>query len=209
VSGQAPAARVRAARVRAARIRTWGARVVVAGIAALALLGPSRRPGERLTLAPTVVTPLRTPPLVVSALPLRIAPPAADSAVSTDSARRLPALLPLYKRARAGERVSVEITAYCLQGITRAGNRVRPGIAAADRKFFPLGKYVDVHLGERRLGRFLIDDTGSAIKGPKLDLWTESCVDARRFGRRRGSATLVMRPVPDDSLEPPLTRLTR
>jgi 3D (Asp-Asp-Asp) domain-containing protein len=155
-----------------------------------------------------VESPLRAAPLVVTAVARTPdASPPADSA-SAEPRRRLPALLPLHKRARAGERVRVEITAYCLQGITRAGNRVRPGIAAADRRLFPLGKYVDVQVGRRRLGRFLIDDTGSAIQGAKLDLWTESCADARRFGRRRGSATLVLGAVSADSLEPPLTRLT-
>ena len=193
-------------RAQAARLRTWSARLVLAAVASLAFLGRSRRPGERLVLPPAVVeSPFRTQPLVVSALPLRVAPPAEEA----DSARRLPALLPLHKRARAGERVNVELTAYCLKGTTRAGNRVRPGIAAADRKFFPLGRYVDIHLGRRRLGRFLIDDTGSAIHGARLDIWTSSCADARRFGRRRGSATLVLGSVSADSLAPPLTRLTR
>jgi 3D (Asp-Asp-Asp) domain-containing protein len=155
-----------------------------------------------------VESPFRTAPLVVTAAPGETVASLAVDSTAAGARRRLPALLPLHKRARAGERVRVEITAYCLQGITRAGNRVRPGIAAADRKLFPLGKYVDVQVGRRRLGRFLIDDTGSAIKGAKLDLWTESCADARRFGRRRGSATLVLGPVSPDSLEPPLTRLT-
>lgn len=190
-------------------LRTWAARLALGGLAALALLGRGRRPGERLEHPPALVeSPFRTAPLVVTAVPRPSdASLPADTTADSGQGRRLPALLPLHQRARAGERVRVEITAYCLQGITRAGNRVRPGIVAADRKLFPLGKYIDVRVGRRRMGRFLVDDTGADIQGARLDLWTESCADARRFGRRRGSAALVLGAVPRDSLEPPVTRL--
>jgi 3D (Asp-Asp-Asp) domain-containing protein len=172
--------------------------------AVAAVLGPQRRPGELLALPPAVVvSELRVPPLVV-----RAAAPAADvprDAAGADAARadtsradsaragRRALSAALGKRARAGERIRVKLTAYCLRGTTRRGNRVRPGIAAADPKVFPLARYVEVFVGSRRLGRYLIDDTGGAVRGPHLDLWTASCKDARRFGRRRGTAVLVMR----------------
>jgi 3D (Asp-Asp-Asp) domain-containing protein len=97
----------------------------------------------------------------------------------------------LADRARGGERVAVNVTAYCLKGTTRRGNEVRAGIIAADPRVFPLARHVDLFIGRRYFGRFLVDDTGKDIKGNRLDLWTESCRDARFFGRRNGTATLV------------------
>jgi 3D (Asp-Asp-Asp) domain-containing protein len=101
-----------------------------------------------------------------------------------------------------GEPVPVQLTAYCLQGTTRRDNYVRHGIVAADPRVFPLGRYVEVWVGRKYYGRFLVDDTGGVIKDAILDIWTPSCKDARRFGRRRGTAVLVPRPrgVSADSL---------
>jgi len=95
---------------------------------------------------------------------------------------------------RTGEPVPVQLTAYCLEGTTRRDHRVREGIVAADPKLFPLGRYVELYVGQRYHGRFLIDDTGKRIRDGILDIWTPSCRDARRFGRRRGTAVLVVRP---------------
>jgi 3D (Asp-Asp-Asp) domain-containing protein len=92
-----------------------------------------------------------------------------------------------------GEALPVELTAYCLRGTTRRSNPVRPGIVAADPRVFPLGKYVEIYIGTRHLGRFLVDDTGGKVKGNKLDIWTPRCAEALMFGRRRGTAVLVAR----------------
>ena len=116
-------------------------------------------------------------------------------------AARLPAVLvpkghlfrSIEERARAGERIAVSITAYCLQGRTRRGNLVRDGIIAVDRKLFPLGHDVDLFFGRVKYGRFLADDTGGVIKGGRIDVWMNDCAAARRFGRRRGYAQLVRR----------------
>jgi 3D (Asp-Asp-Asp) domain-containing protein len=97
------------------------------------------------------------------------------------------------ERARAGERVAVSVTAYCLQGRTRRDNFVRDGIIAVDRKLFPLGREVDLYFGRTLYGRFLADDTGGAIKGGRIDVWMGDCAAARRFGRKRGYAQLVPR----------------
>lgn len=95
------------------------------------------------------------------------------------------------ERARAGERIAVSVTAYCLQGRTRRGNLVRDGIIAVDRALFPLGRDVDLFFGRTTYGRFLADDTGGVIKGGRIDVWMSDCNAARRFGRRRGYAQLV------------------
>ncbi|HEX4681804.1 MAG TPA: 3D domain-containing protein [Gemmatimonadaceae bacterium] len=92
---------------------------------------------------------------------------------------------------RYGDPVPVKLTMYCLQGTTRRGRYVRAGIVATDPRFFPLARYLELYSGESYLGRFLIDDTGKRIRGNRIDVWTSSCADARRFGIRPGTAVLV------------------
>ena len=93
-----------------------------------------------------------------------------------------------------GEPVPVALTAYCLKGLTRRDRYVRLGIVAADPRIFPLARYLEVYVGKNYFGRFLIDDTGGKIKGNRLDIWTPTCAEARRFGWQLGTAVLVPRP---------------
>jgi 3D (Asp-Asp-Asp) domain-containing protein len=177
------------------RLRTEIARVTVAAVAAVALLHPRQRPGEIVRAAPVVVTgELRTDPLVVyaeSPSAATLPSPAAVARAAERAPRRVAPFAPLHERARAGHHITVQLTAYCLRGLTRIETQTRPGIVAADPKYFPLRRYVDVRIGQK-VQRYRIEDTGSAIKGPKLDVWVPTCDEARRFGRRRGTATLVM-----------------
>jgi len=92
---------------------------------------------------------------------------------------------------RYGDPLPVGLTMYCLQGVTRRGRYVRQGIIAADPRFFPLSRYVELYAGRVYLGRFLVDDTGRLIRGARIDVWTSSCRDARHFGVQRGTAVLV------------------
>lgn len=95
--------------------------------------------------------------------------------------------------AREGERVAVEITSYCLRGMTRRDNWAREGIVAADPRIFPLGRYIELFVDGRYYGRFLVDDTGGKIIGPIIDVWMDSCRKSRIFGRRQGAAVLLPR----------------
>jgi 3D (Asp-Asp-Asp) domain-containing protein len=138
--------------------------------------------------------PRHAPVVVFSAPrvgPIVVPPPLRE----TPRPRPRPLLLPLspMERARAGGSVRVNVTAYCLKGLTRRDHMVRRGIVAADPRYFPLGRYIDLTIGFGYHGRYLVDDTGKDIQGLRLDVWTESCSEARRFGRRFGSATLVPR----------------
>lgn len=96
-----------------------------------------------------------------------------------------------FARAQPGEEVPISITQYCLKGTTRRGRFVRPGIVAADPRIFPLARYVEVFMGKKYLGRFLVDDTGGNVVGATLDIWTPSCRQATQFGRHHGTAVLV------------------
>ena len=98
-----------------------------------------------------------------------------------------------FDRAAPGLAVPVSLTQYCLQGTTRRGRYVRPGIVAADPRVFPLARYVEVFLEKEYIGRFLVDDTGKNVIGPTLDIWNPNCSEARRFGRKWGHAVLVAR----------------
>ena len=111
-----------------------------------------------------------------------------------------------FARAEVGEVVPISITQYCDKGETRRGRYVRQGIVAADPRIFPLARYVEVFLGDKYLGRYLVDDTGGNVLGATLDMWTPSCGEAQRFGRRSGKAILVAR---EDEYAPPPTDPTR
>ena len=92
-----------------------------------------------------------------------------------------------------GEPVPVVVTEYCLNGETRRGRYVRPGIVAADPRWFPLSRYIELYVGAKYLGRFLVDDTGSRIRGAHIDVWVPTCREAVLFGSQRGTAVLVPR----------------
>ena len=133
-----------------------------------------------------------TPVIVVPASPRPAPPIRLDGALVRGAARDW--AVGRSEPLGTGEPVPVQLTAYCLQGTTRRDGAVREGIVAADPKLFPLGRYVEVYVGRKYHGRFLVDDTGGLIKNGILDIWTPSCGEARRFGRRRGTAVLVARP---------------
>ena len=92
-----------------------------------------------------------------------------------------------------GEPVPVLLTSYCLSGTTRRGRYVRSGIVAADPRHFPLSRYIELYVGKKYYGRFLVDDTGRKIKGNHLDIWLPTCRESKRFGVQRGTAVLVAR----------------
>jgi 3D (Asp-Asp-Asp) domain-containing protein len=131
-------------------------------------------------------TPINLPAVVVQS-PLRL-----SGAIVQGASKRW--YLTTYSPPEYGDPVPVEITAYCLTKTqTRRGRYVRAGIVATDPKLFPLSRYLELYVGRRYMGRFLIDDTGLKIKGNKIDVWMPTCREARIFGRRKGTAVLVPR----------------
>lgn len=81
-------------------------------------------------------------------------------------------------------------TAYCLRGRTASGAGVRKGIIAADPRVLRLGSRINLGAGAYS-GDYVVLDTGSRIKGRRLDIWMASCAEARRFGRRSVAVTLM------------------
>ena len=153
---------------------------------------PNNSPSEPFRHPPVLVyAEPALPPLVVRAERVL---PALSRLSKVSKLRKLPTLHNAFARAPVGKPLKVSITQYCLQGTTRRDHAVREGIVAADPRIFPLARHVEVFLGKHYLGRFLVDDTGEKVKGHTLDIWTPSCSEARRFGRQRGTAMLVVKP---------------
>jgi 3D (Asp-Asp-Asp) domain-containing protein len=88
-------------------------------------------------------------------------------------------------RQRQAPAIAMEVTAYCLTGLTASGIQTRPGIVAADPAVLPLGSRVHIEgLGERFDGPYDVEDTGRTIKGRELDIFMRDCAAARQFGRQ-------------------------
>ena len=81
---------------------------------------------------------------------------------------------------------SCESTAYSIHGWTASGRPTAYGNIAVDTSVFPFGTrfYILTNDGYLEYGMAVASDTGSAIKGTKLDLWFDSYDDACSFGRR-------------------------
>jgi 3D (Asp-Asp-Asp) domain-containing protein len=83
-------------------------------------------------------------------------------------------------------------TAYCTGRITAAGSRVSIGTVAADPTILPIGSVINVRTSDRRYdATYHVLDTGSKVRGHRIDIFMRNCRDAVRFGRRRVAVTLV------------------
>ena len=102
---------------------------------------------------------------------------------------------------RLGEKVATEeayilgptpyvATAYSLRGRTASGRMVAKGLIAADPRHLPLGSRVRIEAGSWS-GEYLVADTGTLVRGKRIDIWTPSTRDAMRFGRRTVKLTVL------------------
>ena len=87
---------------------------------------------------------------------------------------------------------SFTATAYCLRGRTAMGHGVRRGIIAADPRVLRLGSQVILGAGSYT-GQYMVSDTGGNVRGRRIDIWVPSCSEARRFGRRNITVSLIPR----------------
>src|SRR6266852_5206099 len=81
-------------------------------------------------------------------------------------------------------------TAYSLRGRTASGKPVSRGLIAADPSVLPLGTRVRVEAGSWS-GEYLVADTGGAVKGRRIDIWTPTAQEALQFGRRPVKLTVL------------------
>ena len=82
-------------------------------------------------------------------------------------------------------------TAYSLRGRTASGRPVAKGIIAADPRHLPLGSRVRLEAGAYS-GEYVVADTGSLVRGRRIDIWTPSSREAMRFGRRTVKLTVLI-----------------
>ena len=107
-------------------------------------------------------------------------PPPAESAPSTAPA-------PSEPNPRPGLRTLVVVsTGYDLPGTTATGLPVGPGVAAVDPTVIPLGARMSIP----GYGEAIAADTGSAIRGNRIDLWFPTRAQALAWGWRTLSVTL-------------------
>jgi 3D (Asp-Asp-Asp) domain-containing protein len=81
-------------------------------------------------------------------------------------------------------------TAYSRKGRGASGMGVRAGTIAADPRVLPFGSRVRLDAGQYS-GEYVVTDSGSAIKGRKIDVWIPSFREACRFGRRNVKLTVM------------------
>ena len=72
-------------------------------------------------------------------------------------------------------------------GITASGTQARVGAVAVDPNVIPLGTklYVESLDGTPDYGFCTAEDTGSAIKGYRIDLFFNTAEEVKNFGRRK------------------------
>ena len=124
---------------------------------------------------------------------------------TTLSAETLPSQEPqaitVSPKGSLGEKIAVEeayvvpptnyvATAYSLRGRTASGRYVAKGLIAADPRHLPLGSRVRLDAGAYS-GEYLVADTGSLVRGKRIDIWTPSTREAMRFGRRTVKLTVL------------------
>jgi 3D (Asp-Asp-Asp) domain-containing protein len=104
-------------------------------------------------------------------------------------------------KGNLGEKLAVEeayvvpptsyvATAYSLRGRTASGRPVAKGLIAADPRHLPLGSRVRLDAGTYS-GEYLVADTGTLVRGKRIDIWTPSSREAMRFGRRTVKLTVL------------------
>ncbi|HYX27174.1 MAG TPA: 3D domain-containing protein [Pyrinomonadaceae bacterium] len=83
-----------------------------------------------------------------------------------------------------------QATAYSLHGRTASGASPSQGMIAADPRLLPIGSRVRIEAGSYS-GEYVVADTGGAVRGKRIDIWTPSSREAMRFGRRTVKLTVL------------------
>jgi 3D (Asp-Asp-Asp) domain-containing protein len=100
---------------------------------------------------------------------------------------------------KAAHRRSYEATAYSKKGPTSAGTRTRRGVVAADPRVLPKGSVVEVKGAGRYSGKYKVGDTGSSVKGHKIDIYVPNQGKAKQFGRKKVQVKVLKRAARNES----------
>ena len=130
-----------------------------------------------------------------------IFPPKTISAESLPSQSRQETTQEIPSKGNLGEKIAAAevcvvppanyvATAYSLRGRTASGRPVAKGLIAADPRHLPLGSRVRLDAGTYS-GEYLVADTGTMVRGRRIDIWTPTSREAMRFGRRTVKLTVL------------------
>jgi 3D (Asp-Asp-Asp) domain-containing protein len=114
---------------------------------------------------------------------------AAEVAESTERPRDVTAAAPVFIEGTVPSQ-NFEATAYSLHGRTASGAAPTQGIIAADPRVLPIGSRVRIEAGNYS-GEYVVADTGGAVRGKRIDIWTPTSREAMRFGRRTVKLTVL------------------
>jgi 3D (Asp-Asp-Asp) domain-containing protein len=125
--------------------------------------------------------PEGTSPSLSAEGPVEARPSGADAAAPSNQPATVDSGLPS---------LTYTATAYSLRGRTASGKPASRGLIAADPSILPLGTRVRVEAGSWS-GEYLVADTGGAVKGRRIDIWTPTTREALQFGRRPVKLTIL------------------
>jgi 3D (Asp-Asp-Asp) domain-containing protein/peptidoglycan hydrolase CwlO-like protein len=131
-----------------------------------------RSPGTAPAPAPKAPAPAKPGSAAPPPLPAPPPPPAAPT--------------PIQPATGSGRQLTVSATAYSLHGGTASGLPTGPGVVAVDPTVIPLGTRMYIP----GYGPGIAADTGTAIKGLRIDLWFPTLRQAENWGRRTVTITL-------------------
>ncbi|HEY3131135.1 MAG TPA: 3D domain-containing protein [Acidobacteriota bacterium] len=83
-------------------------------------------------------------------------------------------------------------TAYSDFGITKSGVVAATGIIAADPNVLPIGSIIEIDAGSYS-GIYTVMDTGSAVKGERIDIFIPDYDEAMQFGSRKVAVKILRR----------------
>lgn len=148
-------------------------------------IGELERRARAAEAAATVVTVQAQAVKSLSAGAPPPAPPSVPPPASTQAAAPA-APTPLQPASGSGRILTVVATAYSLHGGTASGLPTGPGVVAVDPTVIPLGTRMFIP----GYGPGIAADTGTAIKGLRIDLWFSTLSQAMNWGRRTVTITL-------------------
>ena len=105
-------------------------------------------------------------------------------------AEKVAGRLPVAPNLADDEALDFHATAYCLKGRTASGVVAQSGVIAADPRVLPLGTVVHLRSGSYT-GTYTVADTGSKIKGRRVDVFVNTHREAVQFGRRQVKIKII------------------
>jgi len=92
----------------------------------------------------------------------------------------------------AARELAFTATAYCTGKITATGKRPNEKTVAADPAVLPMGSRIRLSGLDERYNRiYTVADTGSSIRGRRIDLYMRDCREAVAFGRRSAKVSVL------------------